>query len=172
MQHSCNRRWKFAILRDANFLFFCPFFCEDPVAGKVVTVNTERYLKKLEQVAATWHKNKTELPATPQFCQWVGFKTNFLNGWSPTNQVSLGAAKGMQTPSNLWPWDSLQYTNMTSLPVSLTTHHAVWSWQVGYICIVLLYGVQMYTGVFRPLCRKDNRENGKESVRLGCCDSH
>ena len=41
-------------------------------------------------------------------------------------------------------------TNMTSLPDPLTTHHAVGSWQGGYICFVLLYGVQMYTGVFRP----------------------
>ena len=67
-------------------------------------------------------------------------------GWA----LSCRTVKGMQTPSNLWPWDSLQYTNMISLPVSLTIHHAVWSWQGGCICMVLLYGVQMYTGVFRP----------------------
>ena len=45
----------------------------------------------------------------------------------------------LQTPSNFWPGHSLHDTNVTSLPVSLTTHHAVWSWQGGNICIV--YGV-------------------------------
>ena len=49
------------------------------------------------------------------------------------------AHKGMQTPSNFWPRHTIHDTNVTSLPVSLTTHHAVWSWQGGHICIV--YGV-------------------------------
>ena len=42
-------------------------------------------------------------------------------------------------------------TNVASLPVGLATHHAVWSWQGGYICAVFLRGVEMYTDVRRPL---------------------
>ena len=67
--------------------------------------------------------------------QWSFATMTFFFGYQQQN----AAFQGMEIPSNLWPWDSLQYTNMTSLPVWLTTHHAVWIWQGGHICIV--YGV-------------------------------
>ena len=68
-------------------------------------------------------------------------------------RIYLGttAAYRLQTPSNFWPGYSLHDTHVTSLPVSLTTHHAVWSWQRRLKLHLLLHGVQMYIGVRRPL---------------------
>ena len=75
----------------------------------------------------------------PIFHKTRAFKSQCKRTFTRDEWATLLTPYGLQTPSNLWPWHIIHDTNVTSLPVSLTTHHAVWSWQGGHICIV--YGV-------------------------------